>query len=438
MHHHLRSGALVGLLTVALPAAAVLLSTTAAAQQDAITERAREKFKQGVEAFGRSRFGEARDLFMQAYAIKRHPAVLLNLGLSELKLGEAAEGANHLQQFLREFDKATPQQVKDARDGIAEAKKSAGYVIVIVDTDGAQISLDGQPVGQSPLVDPVFVKPGDHELEARGNGRVARSRIQAKAGSMSSAQLNLRLGTVETSPVEPPKPREQPPEATTTTPPSTAPSPSGTAPSSGGTTWSNDLPPPENGPYMGPGFGPGPSSPPPPEVPTSNRPSILEWLKRKPAAIATLSVGGGLGLIGTIGFGAAAGAAKSAASDVSGQILAEVQSPSDPSGTLPAGYYDASGRPIPCGTVDDPSTAHPYYRDACDLLRENRDAYDVDIGLMATSLAVMTLSVGGTALWYYLDTNTSGTSTPTTARPFITVAPLLGADQRGLGVVGSF
>ncbi len=439
MRTFIRRGTLTALLAISLPLASVAMTTNAVAQQDKITELARAKFMAGVTAFDAKQYSEARDFFLQAYAMKRHPAVLLNLGLAEVRVGDGDSGANHLQQFLRDYEQATPQQAANARGGIAEAKKSSAYIILIVDTDGATVLVDGQVVGQSPLTDPVFVKAGDHDVEARAGGRAIRLKIQARVGAMASAQLNLRTGATEAAPEseQPAEPMAQP----------TKPKPEETSSDDPGTKhdepnrWSNDVPPAGDGPYMNPGY----NSPdgfaaraPAPEAPS--RSGFVSWLKAKPAAIATLSVGGGLGLLGTIGFGAAAGSAKGAAGDVTNLILKETQLPTNPDGQLPANYYNSNGGAIPCGTLSDATTAHPYYRDACDQLRSNLKAYDVDMALMATSLVVMTLSVGGTYIWYYLDTDPKSDAKPADQTPhaFVTVAPILSTQQQGLSFVGTF
>lgn len=428
--------AIAGLLLLASPVVTVATTRTAYAQDDKKVELARAKFIEGVEAFDARKYADARDLFLQAYAIKRHPAVLLNLGLSELRSGDPVTAGAHLQQFLREFTQASPDQKQAARDGISEAKKSAGYIILIVDTDSAKVYVDGKRVGESPLPDPIFVAPGTHEVEARAGGKRVRSKVEATAGAMSSAQLNLKLGAAEAAPTESGKDDEEPKDRDSGS--------SGDGDSKTDGSWgsSNDLPPTDDGPYRG-GFGAGSPSGKSVEEDKplpSSRPSFFTWVKKKPAAIATLGIGGGLGLIGTIGFGAAAGSADGAVSDVTAAILAQTRNPSDPSGQLPPNYYDASGNPIPCGRLDDPTTAHPYYRGACDQLRSNLDAYDTDIALMATSLVVMTLSVGGTFAWYYVDTKKSTAATPESGvvQAFVTVAPIVTSDQKGLSLVGTF
>jgi tetratricopeptide (TPR) repeat protein len=196
----IRRSALSALLLLTTPLAATLTTTSALAQQDKITELARAKFVDGVAAMNAKRYAEARDLFLQAYAMKRHPAVLLNLGLAEIRTGDADVGANHLQQFLREFDQAKPEQRDTANKAIAEAKKTSAYVIAIVDTDGATVMVDGQVVGQSPLTEPYFVKAGEHDVEAAGIVLHERHAISEQVPHRAHPQYLLHAKALEKRP----------------------------------------------------------------------------------------------------------------------------------------------------------------------------------------------------------------------------------------------
>src|SRR5262249_46753478 len=133
---------------------------------DAVTEVARQRYKEGVKAYEAGRFEEARTAFLQAYALKRVPAVLLNLGQSELRTvpPHYEDAGNHLSQFLREHTSATPEEQAAAGKGVAEAKKKTGVIVIAVDDAGAEVAVDGATVGKSPLLDPVFVKPGKHTV----------------------------------------------------------------------------------------------------------------------------------------------------------------------------------------------------------------------------------------------------------------------------------
>jgi hypothetical protein len=90
--------ALLAILPVAEPLAH---AQGAPPPADSVTVIARQRYNDGVAAFDAGRFEDARAAFLQAYALKHHPAVLLNLGQSEMRSGHYDDGGNHLQQFLR-------------------------------------------------------------------------------------------------------------------------------------------------------------------------------------------------------------------------------------------------------------------------------------------------------------------------------------------------
>ncbi len=379
--------------------------------QDNVTKLAREKFIEGVAAYDKGRFEQARALFLQAYALKRHPAVLLNLGQSELKAGYVEVGGNHLQQFLREHKTATADQQAAAKAGIAEAQKRTGFVIVIVDADGADIAIDGQPAGKSPLLDPYFVKPGKHEASATLNGKTVRSPVEAKRGAAAPVTLTLGMASV------PPTPAPTPPPTTTTPPPT-----------------STGAPPPAYPP-------PGPVAPPPTLPPghgmqhdtgaDTGRESFFTWYTHKPIAWVLTGVTG-VGLIGGIAFGAAAADAAASADEVTEQIETEVKREDN----LPDSYYSADGQPQPCGNEDDPSSAHPYYRGACDTLRDNLDAQDADLIGMGVFIGVGVAAAAGVFVYYFIDTNDS--SSASASEPSFAVTPLISPEHQGVGILGTF
>ena len=105
------------LLLIALACSPVIaLPRLAAAQEDATIEAARERFREGVTYFDNREFERARLAFVQAYALKPHPAVLLNLAQSELRSGHEAEAATHFARYLREHAEATEEQRAAARE----------------------------------------------------------------------------------------------------------------------------------------------------------------------------------------------------------------------------------------------------------------------------------------------------------------------------------
>lgn len=173
-------------------AGCILCSPAARADEDpTTTAAARERFKEGVAHFDKKEFEKARAAFVQAYALKKHPSVLLNLAHSELRSGHERDAAKHFSQFLREASDASATDRDSAQAGLATARQSLIELVVSVDEPGADILVNGTSEGTSPLSDPVFLEPGSHSVEAKKGGKTAAQSIAGKAGERKEARLLL-------------------------------------------------------------------------------------------------------------------------------------------------------------------------------------------------------------------------------------------------------
>nr|WP_240806965.1 PEGA domain-containing protein [Polyangium spumosum] len=93
----------------------------------------------------------------------------------------------------------------------AEAKAKVGTVIVNIDVEGAEVQVDGKPVGTSPLAGAVFVEPGAHTITARKEGAPeAKQDLAAAPGAESTVSLVL-TPPPEPVAVKPPPPPPPPP-----------------------------------------------------------------------------------------------------------------------------------------------------------------------------------------------------------------------------------
>src|SRR5580658_5564456 len=92
----------VALLVAFAPAVAAIPARAQSAAEDPTTDMARARFKEGVGFYDKGQFEQARASFLQAYALKKHPTVLLNLAWSCLKSGHTLEAEHYFKQFLVE------------------------------------------------------------------------------------------------------------------------------------------------------------------------------------------------------------------------------------------------------------------------------------------------------------------------------------------------
>ncbi|HEX5101926.1 MAG TPA: hypothetical protein VFV94_20600 [Polyangiaceae bacterium] len=186
---------------------ALSLSSLARADEDATTTAAaRERFKEGVTYFDQKQYEKARAAFVQAYALKKHPSVLLNLAHSELRSNHERDAAQHFAQYLREATDAAPDQRDAAQAGLASAKAAVCEVTVTTDAE-SEVLVDGASQGTAPLVGSLFLEPGAHTLQAKKGDRVVTQNVTAKAGE--TRELKLKLGA-EATPAVAAKPATQP------------------------------------------------------------------------------------------------------------------------------------------------------------------------------------------------------------------------------------
>jgi hypothetical protein len=382
---------------------------------DGVTEIARQRYQEGVKDFDAGRYEEARAAFLQAYALKRAPAVLLNVALSELRspANHADEAGNHFQQFLREATTATPEQRATAEKGIKDAKKRAGVIVVTVDASGADVSIDGTSVGKAPLADPVFVKPGKHTVFAQIQGRTAAVVVETKAGT--SATANLTTGVTGTA-------TAGPSTGPVATPGST--SPSGSGPSSGGSGPGTGAPgnaqvyPPAQGAGVGSGAGPGPDQ-------ISRREPLLQWYKHKPMAWVGTGVAG-IGLVMGVSASIAAGVASSGTADHVDQITTEARNRM----LSPKGI---------CGNEETGVGAVPHFVKACEQVRKDVGIYNTAVAFAVTGWVLFGVGAVGTAVYAMVDWYPHQSPRATAFQPrVLAVTPIVSPSYQGLSVMGSF
>jgi hypothetical protein len=163
---------------------------------------AKRRFAEGVAAADAGNYEAARVAFQQAYALKPHPSVLHNLGQSELKTGHYLEAARHLATFLRDTTFGAPSEREIAKKALSQAEAKLSKLVVEVDVDGAEITVDGVPAGRSPMgPDPAYVEPGDRVIRVQKEAYATFEQHQMfEAGRTAQIKVALRTGEVLPAP----------------------------------------------------------------------------------------------------------------------------------------------------------------------------------------------------------------------------------------------
>jgi hypothetical protein len=397
----------------------IAIPRTSRAEDDATIEMARQRFREGVQFYDQHQFEKARLAFLQAYALKPHPAVLLNLAQSELRSGHPDDAATHFSQYMHAAGSSTDAERQEANAGYNIAKSRVGEVSLTVDASGAQVLVDNADKGTTPLADPLYVLPGSHTIEARSGDRKASKSVTLSAGQSVTVAISLH-GSIaaagaptaaETPPAETPETTEPPPgPAEETTPP------------------------------------PAPPTPPEPAAPAHAEGStqgFFEWFGAKPGAWVLTGVG-------VVGVGVGVTMALVASHDYSNaksledQILEQWQKP-DAKGITDE--QKANGAK-PCSLTSDATKSigtsrSADYVAACDQYKSRADSGD-----SAKTVAIVSSIVGGAALvgtvvYYFVDRKSepasqAGNRSSGKSGFSAHVAPLAGYGQAGVAIFGTF
>ena len=267
----------------------------------------------------------------------------------------------------------------------AAAQGEVSHIEITADA-GAEIYIDGQPMGQAPLANAVAVKPGSHVVEARLNGRVAKVTVNAPAGAQAAAALAFSAEEPAPAPV-----------------PAAAPAAAGEPAA---------APPAE------------PAEPPPDSATASaeldsggGREPFIGWATRNKLAW----VGGGVTLLGVAGgvtFSLIASSNYSVANE-RGDLIRERKEDEGYSGPV----------------CEAPPT--DAYEMACGKFADARDQADTQKTIGIISFIVAGVAAGGTVAYYFVDAKkeapTARDKTPRTA-----LVPMASPDGAGLSVVGLF
>lgn len=161
-------------------------------------------FTSGVTLYKESKFSEALAEFQRAYEIAPHPLVLYNIAGCHRELSSYGEAVRFYRRFLEEGQQVVSKlRLDNAQRELDDILARIARVTVKLDGPaGAELSLDGEPLGTMPLEMPLILPPGEHELTARAAGyREARRKVRVASGDELEIELTLTELPAEPAPV---------------------------------------------------------------------------------------------------------------------------------------------------------------------------------------------------------------------------------------------
>lgn len=150
-------------------------------------------FSEGRAAFNEQRYADGLRAFEQAWKIRKSYDIAGALAQTEMQLGKHRDAAEHLAFVLRTFPATGDDGLRKTLEAaFADVKKHVAAVRVVASVNGAEVRVDGVPVGHAPLADDIFVMPGTHMIEARLERHLTASKkLDAKEGTAERVELAL-------------------------------------------------------------------------------------------------------------------------------------------------------------------------------------------------------------------------------------------------------
>lgn len=161
----------------------------AATPEDEVTKLTND----GLKALKTGKAEEARRLLAKAYELRPMYRLAAELGRAEVGVRKFREAAAHLTTAMRDKPDNVPEaDVKAWEDALAQATAQLGVLRINVQPLGAEVLVGGQSVGTAPLPGPIFVEPGQVQIEAKAEGYMGlRTTKTLAAGAEEAVDFHL-------------------------------------------------------------------------------------------------------------------------------------------------------------------------------------------------------------------------------------------------------
>jgi hypothetical protein len=149
--------------------AVLLLAPTAAAEDE--VDMAKVQFEQGVALYQDEDFEGALVMFKASAELNPNYKVLYNIGLCYQALHQYVEAEKELKAYLFEgAGKISTKRIAEVNDILLELDTVIGEIQITSNMDGAKVFLDGEELGETPIIVPVRVDVGKHEIRVVKEG----------------------------------------------------------------------------------------------------------------------------------------------------------------------------------------------------------------------------------------------------------------------------
>jgi tetratricopeptide (TPR) repeat protein len=153
--------------------------------------QAKQRFEQGVADYDAGRYEQALANFQEAYRLRPHPLVNVNIANCYDKLGKPLQAVFHFERFI-DAQAGTPEQRTEVVNALERLRKQIGQLLLRVTPDGATVTIDQGEQRRSPIMEAIKLEGGKHTIEVRLAGyRTLQRSVTVRGGT--TLELNLAL-----------------------------------------------------------------------------------------------------------------------------------------------------------------------------------------------------------------------------------------------------
>jgi PEGA domain len=170
---------------------AALVTSAAGADDGTASRQASKHFQHAVSLYGEADYRAALVEFKRAYTLAPNPSVLYNVGETQYELQDYAGALTTFEHFLAEAAAGDAHRPEVDAD-LEVLRARVGHVTIVTVPPGADVTVDDQPAGKTPLDRPLLVSIGHRKVVAAIGGRAPITRyVDVAADDNLSITLQL-------------------------------------------------------------------------------------------------------------------------------------------------------------------------------------------------------------------------------------------------------
>jgi tetratricopeptide (TPR) repeat protein len=205
-----------GLAQAADDAPAAAASTAPAPPSEAAVREASDHYEAGLALYADGEFKRAAIEFDRAYELVPNYRALYNIGQVRIQLHDYARAYKALKAYLAQGgSKIDADRKKSVSDDLEMLATRTATMAIASNEDGAEILVDGELAGTTPLSEPLLLDTGDHRITVRKEGFDPRElSITLASRDAQSLQVDLQKTPPDRGPVVVVAPQQAPADRT--------------------------------------------------------------------------------------------------------------------------------------------------------------------------------------------------------------------------------